>query len=873
MQFNRFTTKAQEALFKAQEISSAHGQFQVDTVHLLASLIRQEESVVVTILNKMEVNTELLKAQTERVIETQEKKQGNIPFGQVYVTQELARVFEKSVQIAGALKDEFISTEHLFLALAEVESKAQSILTDFGVAADAVLKILATIRGSQRITDPEPEGKYQVLEKYAKNLTQLARQKKLDPVIGRDSEIRRVMQVLSRRTKNNPVLIGEPGTGKTAIAEGLAQRIVDEDVPDSLRGKEMLALDLGALVAGTKYRGEFEDRLKAVIKEINRLAGKIILFIDELHMLVGAGSAEGSMDAANLLKPALARGELRAIGATTLKEYQKYIEKDQALERRFQQVMVNEPTTEDAVAIMRGIKEKYEVHHGVRITDPALVAAVKLSQKYISDRFLPDKAIDLIDEAGSALRMEIDSMPQELDQFKRAMIKLEIEQEALKKESDDISKERLKNVKKSLAELKEKSGDLELQWKAEKEIISKIRELKKDIERLRLDAEIKERSADLQKVAEIRYGQIPAAEKDLADEQARLRHIQKSRRILKEEVSEEDVAIVVSKWTGIPVVKMLEEEAQRLLHMEDALKKRVVGQIEAIHAVANAVRRSRAGIGEQKRPIGSFMFLGPTGVGKTELARAIAEFMFQSENAVIRLDMSEYMERHSVAKMIGSPPGYVGYEEGGQLTEMIRKRPYSVVLFDEIEKAHPETFNMLLQILDDGMLTDAKGRKVNFKNTIIVMTSNVGSEMIFEMKDLGFSDVEKASHIQEHEKITDKIKSSLKQQFKPEFLNRIDEIIVFHPLTRENLMDIADIHIKKLAETLSEKQIKIKTSKKAKEFLVGKCVDLHYGARPLKRIIDQYILNPLSEKILESEVKEKSSVTLDVKDDKMVIQV
>jgi len=522
---------------------------------------------------------------------------------------------------------------------------------------------------------------------------------------------------------------------------------------------------------------------------------------------------------------------------------------------------------------MRGIKEKYEVHHGVRITDPALVAAVKLSQKYISDRFLPDKAIDLIDEAGSALRMEIDSMPQELDQFKRAMIKLEIEQEALKKESDDISKERLKNVKKSLAELKEKSGDLELQWKAEKEIISKIRELKKDIERLRLDAEIKERSADLQKVAEIRYGQIPAAEKDLADEQARLRRIQKSRRILKEEVSEEDVAIVVSKWTGIPVVKMLEEEAQRLLHMEDALKKRVVGQTEAIHAVANAVRRSRAGIGEQKRPIGSFMFLGPTGVGKTELARAIAEFMFQSENAVIRLDMSEYMERHSVAKMIGSPPGYVGYEEGGQLTEMIRKRPYSVVLFDEIEKAHPETFNMLLQILDDGMLTDAKGRKVNFKNTIIVMTSNVGSEMIFEMKDLGFSDVEKASHIQEHEKITDKIKSSLKQQFKPEFLNRIDEIIVFHPLTRENLMDIADIHIKKLAETLSEKQIKIKTSKKAKEFLVGKCVDLHYGARPLKRIIDQYILNPLSEKILESEVKEKSSVTLDVKDDKMVIQV
>lgn len=872
MQFNRFTTKAQEALFKAQEIASSHGQFQVDTIHLLASLIRQEESVIITILNKMEVNTELLKAQAERVIEGQEKKQSNVPFGQVYVTQELARVFEKSVQIASALKDEFISTEHLFLALVEVESKTQAILADFGISSDVVLKALATIRGSQRITDPEPEGKYQVLEKYAKNLTQLARQKKLDPVIGRDNEIRRVMQVLSRRTKNNPVLIGEPGTGKTAIVEGLAQRIVDEDIPDSLRGKEIISLDLGALVAGTKYRGEFEDRLKAVLKEIDRQAGKIILFIDELHMLVGAGAAEGSIDAANMLKPALARGELRAVGATTIKEYQKHIEKDQALERRFQQVLVIEPTVEDAIAILRGIKEKYEVHHGVRITDLALVAAVKLSQKYISDRFLPDKAIDLIDEAASSLRMEIDSMPQELDQFKRAMIKLEIEQEALKKESDEVSKERLHNVKKSLAELKEKSGDLELQWKAEKEIISKIRELKKDIEKLKQEAEIKERAADLQKVAEIRYGKIPEAEKSLADEQSKLQRIQKSRRILKEEVSEEDVAGIVSKWTGIPVVKMLEEEAQRLLHMEEALEKRVVGQSEAIRAVAHAVRRSRAGIGEQKRPIGSFMFLGPTGVGKTELAKAIAEFMFQSENAIVRLDMSEYMERHSVAKMIGSPPGYVGYEEGGQLTEMIRKRPYSVVLFDEIEKAHPETFNMLLQILDDGMLTDAKGRKVNFKNTIIIMTSNVGSELIFEMRDLGFSNAEKESHLLEYEKITDKVKSSLKQQFKPEFLNRIDEIIVFHPLNKENLMDIADIYVRKLAESLSEKQIKIKIGKKVKEFLVQKCVDLHYGARPLKRIVDQYILNPLSEKILEGDVKDKTTVTLNVKDDKIEIE-
>src|SRR3989304_4984012 len=753
MQFNKFTTKAQEAIFKAQEIAAAHAQFQVDAVHLMDALIRQEESIITTIIHKLGVNSELLKGQVDHAVETGEKSETNIPFGQVYVTADLAKTFEKAVQVASAMKDEFVSTEHLFLALLEVDSRAKGVLTGFHITSDAVLTILATVRGSQRVTDPEPEGKYQVLEKYAKNLTQLARQKKLDPVIGRDNEIRRVMQVLSRRTKNNPVLIGEPGTGKTAIAEGLAQRIVDEDVPDSLRGKEMLALDLGALVAGTKYRGEFEDRLKAVIKEINRQAGKIILFIDELHMLVGAGSAEGSMDAANLLKPALARGELRAIGATTLKEYQKYIEKDQALERRFQQVMVNEPTTEDAVAILRGIKEKYEVHHGVRITDSSLVAAVNLSNKYISDRFLPDKAIDLIDEAASALRMEIDSMPQELDQLKREMIRLEIEQEALKKETDEASKGKLKITRKSLSELKEKTRGLELQWRTEKEIISKIRELKKEADSLRQEAEIKERMTDLQKVAEIRYGKIPEIEKKISLEEKKLQQAQKERRILKEEISEEDIAEVVSRWTGIPVYKMLEEETQRLLNMEEILNKKIIGQNEAITAVANAIRRSKAGIFAQKHPAGQFMFLGPTGVGKTELAKAIAEFMFQSESAIVRLDMSEYMERHSVAKIIGSPPGYVGYEEGGQLTEIIRKKPYSVVLFDEIEKAHPETFNMLLQILDEGMLTDSKGRKVNFKNTIIIMTSNVGSEFVYEMGSLGFADKEKKSHTEKHKEI------------------------------------------------------------------------------------------------------------------------
>lgn len=852
MRFDKFTIKAQEAFAQAQSIAESRNHQQIDAEHLLLALLEQEEGVVVPILQKLGVNPSLVRERTEELLQQKPKVYG--PAGGAYISNVLKQILDRAFSEAERLKDEYVSTEHFLIAMSEVDSPISNLLRSLGVSKDVIYRVLVDIRGSQRVTDQNPEEKYQALERFGRDLTELARKGKLDPVIGRDDEIRRVIQVLSRRTKNNPVLIGDPGVGKTAIAEGLAQRIVNGDVPEGLKNKRVVALDIGALVAGSKYRGEFEDRLKAVLREIADSQGQIVLFIDELHTIVGAGAAEGAVDASNMLKPMLARGELRCIGATTLDEYRKHVEKDAALERRFQPILVQEPSVEDTIAILRGLKEKYEVHHGVRIQDSALVAAAILSDRYISDRFLPDKAIDLIDEAASRLRIEIDSLPTEIDEVERRIQQLEIERQALRKEKDEASKDRLDKIKSELAQLQEKSAAMKAQWQTEKQAIQKIRELKEQLETARLEAEKAEREGDLQKAAELRYGTLIQLQRQLDKENQHLAEVQKEQKMLKEEVDEEDIAEVVSKWTGIPVSRLMEGEIEKLVHMEDRLHRRVVGQDQAISSVSNAIRRARAGLQDPNRPIGSFIFLGPTGVGKTELARALAEFLFDDERAMIRLDMSEYMEKHTVSRLIGAPPGYVGFEEGGQLTEAVRRRPYSVILLDEIEKAHPDVFNVLLQILDDGRLTDGHGRTVDFKNTVVIMTSNVGSQWI---QDLGEHD---------QDEMRKRVTEALRANFKPEFLNRVDDIIIFNRLGVEEIKKIVNIQTELLQKRLRDRKLEIVLTDAAKEFLAKKGFDPTYGARPLKRVIQRDIQDVLALKILNGEFQEGDLIQIDSAD-------